>query len=146
MFANPETLTRTHLLTKILNSCVLLPLTFHSIHRKRCSVICSFLLLRLWIIKVLYIRLERQTLGSLLHDVLFDSYVFRNIKSEFGEHARLDGLWSDRAVPSSSPGCGRSKRSSENHWNLETPQIKVISMLEFKFKLKGEIYLRKFNT
>lgn len=55
-------------------------------------------------------------------------------------------LWSDIAVPSSSEGCGSFKPSSENHWNLEPPQIKVISMLGFKFELKREICLRKFNT
>lgn len=48
-------------------------------------------------------------------------------------------LWSDIAVPSPSEGCGCIRGAKKITGIFETPQIKVISMLGCKFKLKRDV-------
>ena len=85
-----------------------------ALYTEKCSVICSFLFLRLSIIKVLYICLQRQTAGSLPCDVSFDGRVFMNIKAYFWCVLQSRWmLWSDIAVPSSSEGYGGWNRAQK---------------------------------
>lgn len=97
-----------------------------ALYTEKCSVICSFLFLRLSIIKDLYIRLQRQTPDSLLQDVAFDGGVFMEHQKPVSDVCcRLDGpCGQTKLLPA--PQKGAELRKSPD---LETPQIKVISML-----------------
>lgn len=147
MFLKPEKWTTNSLLTELSNSCVFLPWLF-TLYTEKCSAICTSLVLRLWIIKVLCICLSVWKDRHKVHCcMIFDlmATCLETSKACFGSMLQTGWmLWSDRAVPSSSEGCG-SLWSSENHWNLETP-IKVISTLGFRLKLEREICLRIFKT